>query len=762
MMKKIKTFLTILLVMLLTLQTTSVFALEVLEDKKPIEETTVSTESFQETEEKVEEQNSIENTILTEKTEEQNIATNTVLTEKTEEQNNTTNTILTEKTEEHIFSSKEPEEKTTDLEADKEVETEVVGAEYYDGNISYNYSSWSNEVTVVARGKYITEANIPSYIFIDGANRKVTTVEGFNDCTNLRKVTLPSTLTTIDYSAFRGCTSLTSITIPSSVTRIDDYAFANTGLTSIVIPNSVTELGYNAFENCTSLASVTLSNKINYIEKETFYNCSKLTAITIPNSVTKIGSSAFSKSGLKSITIPASVTEMYTSYDSGAFQDCKALTTANILAKITHLPESIFEGCTALTNVTLPNTLTQAGNHAFEGCTSLKTISLPNNLKNISREMFYGCSNLTSIKLPDNLEEVGGSAFAYCSKLTSISFPYKVISLDYGGYNKGTFEGCTSLDSIYFTKSIQEVDDYVFYGLDYCTIYGYEGSAAKTIAEENGYRYIQLTPVTSIKVSGNKTVVKGQSTTLKTTVSPSNAYQKGVIWSSSNTSVATVDGNGKVTGIKTGTATITAMAKDGTGVRGTFNVTVSLTELPFTDVAGNAWYYEAVKYCYKNNIISGTSSTTFSPNTLLTRGMLVTILYRMEGQPAVSGKPKFPDVQNSKDYYYKAVKWATDKKVVSGYNNGKFGPNDNITREDLAVILNRYAKFKGKNTSQTNNLSAFSDRNKVSSYATSQVKWAVGAGVISGNANGTLNPKGKTTRAEAAAMLEKYCKKVGR
>ena len=88
--------------------------------------------------------------------------------------------------------------------------------------------------------------------------------------------------------------------------------------------------------------------------------------------------------------------------------------------------------------------------------------------------------------------------------------------------------------------------------------------------------------------------------------------------------------------------------------------------------------------------------------------------------------------------------------------------NDNITREDLAVILYRYAQYKGKNTSQTNDLAKFKDSNKVSSYALPQIKWAVGAGVISGNANGTLNPKGTATRAEASAMLEKYCKKVGR
>ncbi len=183
---------------------------------------------------------------------------------------------------------------------------------------------------------------------------------------------------------------------------------------------------------------------------------------------------------------------------------------------------------------------------------------------------------------------------------------------------------------------------------------------------------------------------------------------------------------------------------------------------PFKDVYIDDWYYNSVKYTYDGGMIKGTSATKFSPNDKITRGQLVTILYRMEKSPAVTGKTKFPDVQDNTQYYYKAVKWATDKKIVSGYNTGKFGPNDNITREQLAVILNKYAKYKGKNVSATNNLSGFKDASKISSYATSQMKWAVGAGVITGNADKTLKPQGTATRAEASAMLEKYCKKVGR
>ena len=182
----------------------------------------------------------------------------------------------------------------------------------------------------------------------------------------------------------------------------------------------------------------------------------------------------------------------------------------------------------------------------------------------------------------------------------------------------------------------------------------------------------------------------------------------------------------------------------------------------FSDINPTSWYFNAVNYAVNNNILSGLNETTFGPNDKLTRGMMVTILYRMEGNPAVpSSAPTFTDVKDNKKWYYKAVRWAAAKGIVSGYNDGKFGPTDNITREQLAIILYKYAKYKGKDVSKANDLSGFTDSNKVASYALKQVKWAVGAGVITGS-NGKLNPKGNATRAEVAAMMEKYCKKVGR
>ena len=184
------------------------------------------------------------------------------------------------------------------------------------------------------------------------------------------------------------------------------------------------------------------------------------------------------------------------------------------------------------------------------------------------------------------------------------------------------------------------------------------------------------------------------------------------------------------------------------------------TELPFNDVGTNDWYYSSIKYTYQKGIIKGATETEFRPNAKFSRGMLVTILWRMEGEPKVTNAKEFADVTSGK-YYYNAIKWATSKGIVNGYSNGKFGPEDNITREQLAVMLRNYAKYKGKNVSQTADISKYKDSERTSGYAKTSVQWAIAKGIISGKDNGTrIDPQGTASRAEAASMIYNYCTKI--
>ncbi len=182
------------------------------------------------------------------------------------------------------------------------------------------------------------------------------------------------------------------------------------------------------------------------------------------------------------------------------------------------------------------------------------------------------------------------------------------------------------------------------------------------------------------------------------------------------------------------------------------------SDLPFTDVKETDWFYDAVQYVYENNLMSGTGSSSFSPDATTTRGMIVTTLHRMEGSPPATGD-EFVDVP-ADQYYSNAVAWASANDIISGYGNGIFGPNDTITREQMAAILYRYAQYKGYGSESEGDISAFSDGSQVSSYAVKAMNWAVDAGLISGVDSNILEPKGSATRAQVAVILMRFCNSV--
>ena len=180
----------------------------------------------------------------------------------------------------------------------------------------------------------------------------------------------------------------------------------------------------------------------------------------------------------------------------------------------------------------------------------------------------------------------------------------------------------------------------------------------------------------------------------------------------------------------------------------------------YTDVDKTAWYYEAVEYALEKGLFVGTSDTTFSPNTAMSRAMLVTVLWRMEGEPAVTSANAFTDVA-ADVWYAKPVLWANENNIVSGYGSGLFGPDDNITREQMAAILNRYADFKGYDVSVADNsLAAYTDAGDVFDWALASMEWAVEKKLITGMTTTTLVPQGNATRAQVASILMRYIENV--
>ena len=271
------------------------------------------------------------------------------------------------------------------------------------------------------------------------------------------------------------------------------------------------------------------------------------------------------------------------------------------------------------------------------------------------------------------------------------------------------------------------------------------GSSGGSISAPTTYAVNVNAATNGAVAADKKTASKG--TTVTVTASPSKGYVVDA--------VKVVDKDGKdvaVTG-KDGKYVFTMPASAVT-VTGSFKAeTPAPVALPFTDVKSGNWFYDAVKYAYEQGLMTGTSATTFAPNGTMNRAMIVTVLYRLEKSPAVTGASKFTDVPAGQ-WYSDAVAWAAANKIVNGYDETTFGPMNAVTREQMAAILFRYEQYKGlENVTLEENLNRFPDQNKISAYAIPALQWAVGQKIINGNADGTLDPTGTATRAQVAQIF---------
>ena len=274
---------------------------------------------------------------------------------------------------------------------------------------------------------------------------------------------------------------------------------------------------------------------------------------------------------------------------------------------------------------------------------------------------------------------------------------------------------------------------------------GGPGSSGGSISAPTTYAVNVNAATNGAVAADKKTASKG--TTVTVTASPSKGYVVDA--------VKVVDKDGKDVAVteKDGKYVFTMPASAVT-VTGSFKAeTPTPVALPFTDVKSGNWFYDAVKYAYAQGLMTGTSATTFAPNGTMNRAMIVTVLYRLEKSPAVTGASKFTDVPAGQ-WYSDAVAWAAANKIVNGYDETTFGPMNAVTREQMAAILFRYEQVKGlENVTLEENLNRFPDQNKISAYAIPALQWAVGQKIINGNADGTLDPTGTATRAQVAQIF---------
>ena len=522
------------------------------------------------------------------------------------------------------------------------------------------------------------------------------------------QVTLPDSVTSIGRYGIAMCSKLTGMSIPKGVTGIGDFGLAGNGLTAITLPDGLQSLGRGAFDSCASLTNTTLPAAITAVPGKCFADCTKLLNVNYAGTVTAIGDLAFES--CKALTA-APIPETVTTIDKAAFTGCTALTDVTIPAGVSTIPEDCFRGCTALADIDLPGTVTHVGHNAFTGCTALKDVRC------------YGAAPAVE---PGNSE-------AHSFEPTTVTIHYNP-AMNWTLDADGKWQG--------YTVSDKGACTHTDYGTTENTVPATCGKAGRvdTICSNCGEVVsTRELPPTGAHVWGNGVV-----TTAPTETTP------GV-----RTFTCTVCGDIREETIPaTGASTCTGGP--------------SCPSYGLHDVAGPGyWAHKGIDYCVRNRLMSGVGAGTFSPDTACTRAQIVKILYNLSGNQADYSYYYLPftDVAPGA-WYYNAVAWAYCNDVTSGTSATTFTPNAAITRQQLVTFLYRYTvKYAPEFTGNAAPISAFPDAGSVANWAYAAMSWAVGNGLIQGNAhdNGLdyLDPNGSATRAQTATIIMRYCQLIG-
>ena len=451
-------------------------------------------------------------------------------------------------------------------------------------------------------GTFDNCANLKTVTFEDGTTE---IAEGlFAGCTGIEQIRIPDTVTVIESGAFGGCINLKEIDVPNSVTEIQRSAFEYcSSLKTAKLSENLKSIGMYSFNNCTSLTEVHLSDILKEIPSNTFSGCKKLTTINFPSTLTTIGDSAFSGcESLPEAILPSGVEKI----ESNAFKNCKAMKKAVVPDTVSSIGSSAFYGCEALTDITLGSKLKKIESQTFYGCTVLPSIVLPYNVTTIGDSAFVNCTKLTQITVPRNTTSIASNAFSYLKKMTmygpsdcyaktyasgkGIKYVTQDIhatsvSLDitektaerYDDFQlTATIAPLNFTDAVVWTSSNEEVATVSDTG--YVEICGV-GTAVITVTAGNVKAACKITVpqlIDWIEFDEDEIELKaGQTYQLKPYISPSDATNKKLKYTSSDTKVAEVSASGLVTAKSEGEAKIRAAATDGSDEYAVCYVTVT-------------------------------------------------------------------------------------------------------------------------------------------------------------------------------------------
>ena len=426
----------------------------------------------------------------------------------------------------------------------------------------------------------------------------------FEKCTGLEEINIPNTVTVIENSAFSGCTKLEQVNFSNKLTKIESYGFSDcTSLKKITVPDSINSIGNSIFQNCTSLTEVHLSNALKEISSNTFNGCKKLTTINFPSTLTTIGDSAFyGCESLPEAILPSGVEKI----ESNAFKNCKSLKKAVVPDTVSSIGSSAFYGCEALTDITLGSKLKKIDNQTFYGCAALPSIVIPYNVTAIGDSAFVNCTKLTQITVPRNTTSIESNAFSYPRKMTMygtsdcyaqtyangkgikyVAQDIHATSIRLDITNKtaeyydefqltATIAPQNFTDAVTWTSSNEDVATVSDTGyVEVCGV----GTAVITVTAGNVKAACTVTVpqlIDWIEFDEDEIELKsGETYQLRPDISPSNATNKKLKYTSSDTKVAEVSASGLVTAKSEGEARIRAAATDGSDEYAVCYVTVT-------------------------------------------------------------------------------------------------------------------------------------------------------------------------------------------
>lgn len=480
----------------------------------------------------------------------------------------------------------------------------------------------------------------------------------------------------------------------------DYYKDAIVGL---VIEDGVTSIGNYAFSSLGYLMTADISTTVTSIGEFAFAHCYWLYDFTIPDSITTIEMGAFQSSGITSITIPTSITTI----EQGAFSGCGDIKVYYLGTETQWNSVTIKPSNAPLVNATF--NFNHNVSWSFDETTQTVTIRGNGVMMDLPTHTSGEWKNtgMKSVVIEEGIAAIGRMAFSYCANLTNVSIPNTVTSI-----GNSAFAYCTSLTSITIPESVTTIGSGALACCSSLTKVVIP-VGVKTIKEET---FVECTALKDVYYGGTE------------------AQWKAIRVEGYNEPLRSARIH---------------FESDGS---------VNSSEL-FTDVPANEWYKKAVDYVVDKSLMNGVGDgTRFDPNGSMTRAMIVTVLYRLEGSPKVNNTTPFTDLKA--DWYKDAVAWAYKTGVVTGTSASTFSPDGNVTREQIATILYRYADYKGYNVSATADLTTFPDSANVNAWAKEAMQWANGGGLITGaTQNGTtvLAPQGEASRAQVATILMRFC-----